>query len=581
MRKIFTIFLIGLINIVSVNLLSGQNKLAGKIYIQDNFDKNKILTETYNFWRYKSNWFSKSNDSISYFVDDRNYKGIVNYGVTFRSKDYRSFHFTENLSMCFLKVEIEKCNYNPKDSIINIEGSISGDWHQEWNELGKNEITKKRIDIFLGEKTDTIKACNLGRIVNKDSIEVKLNSNEIDEFTILDRFPAFYFKKYTHYTANTDGKHSFKISGKVNKNTLLVFGSISFYSEIFDLGSMIYSPNKNSLGKNINKQELDCRPIIINNKLVSNIEKEKTQKQEIIYYTYTQNAENYILARQYAKAKEQYNLLNQNYPILFARDIHNAVRCAILSRDFKTAFLWSEKLALKGIELSYFNSKIFSGMRKNPEWKSFSIKYDSVSKLTKRNWNLKLKKGLDDLLDEDQADYGIENRKSPKALHETTERVTGKLIDLLKKEGFPSEERIGSSVIRDTVLIPFPDFNVLILHAVQQNPKNLNDLKELLDKSSAAFEYDSKRSSNNNNQFDSCFRIYKGNLYNSKSCGRNDLEVRKISFKFSNPNGFIMDYGNFVIEAYDAKNPKAADDYYTKNYNLIMKLTDDWEFYDK
>lgn len=581
MRKIFTIFLIGLINIVSVNLLSGQNKLAGKIYIQDNFDKNKILTETYNFWRYKSNWFSKSNDSISYFVDDRNYKGIVNYGVTFRSKDYRSFHFTENLSMCFLKVEIEKCNYNPKDSIINIEGSISGDWHQEWNELGKNEITKKRIDIFLGEKTDTIKACNLGRIVNKDSIEVKLNSNEIDEFTILDRFPAFYFKKYTHYTANTDGKHSFKISGKVNKNTLLVFGSISFYSEIFDLGSMIYSPNKNSLGKNINKQELDCRPIIINNKLVSNIEKEKTQKQEIIYYTYTQNAENYILARQYAKAKEQYNLLNQNYPILFARDIHNAVRCAILSRDFKTAFLWSEKLALKGIELSYFNSKIFSGMRKNPEWKSFSIKYDSVSKLTKRNWNLKLKKGLDDLLDEDQADYGIENRKSPKALHETTERVTGKLIDLLKKEGFPSEERIGSSVIRDTVLIPFPDFNVLILHAVQQNPKNLNDLKELLDKSSAAFEYDSKRSSNNNNQFDSCFRIYKGNLYNSKSCGRNDIEVRKISFKFSNPNGFIMDYGNFVIEAYDAKNPKAADDYYTKNYNLIMKLTDDWEFYDK
>lgn len=581
MRKIFTIFLIGLINIVSVNLLSGQNKLAGKIYIQDNFDKNKILTETYNFWRYKSNWFSKSNDSISYFVDDRNYKGIVNYGVTFRSKDYRSFHFTENLSMCSLKVEIEKCNYNPKDSIINIEGSISGDWHQEWNELGKNEITKKRIDIFLGEKTDTIKACNLGRIVNKDSIEVKLNSNEIDEFTILDRFPAFYFKKYAHYTANTDGKHSFKISGKVNKNTLLVFGSISFYSEIFDLGSMIYSPNKNSLGKNINKQELDCRPIIINNKLVSNIEKEKTQKQEIIYYTYTQNAENYILARQYVKAKEQYNLLNQNYPILFARDIHNAVRCAILSRDFKTAFLWSEKLALKGIELSYFNSKIFSGMRKNPEWKSFSIKYDSVSKLTKRNWNLKLKKGLDDLLDEDQADYGLENRKSPKALYETTERVTGKLIDLLKKEGFPSEERIGSSVIRDTVLISFPDFNVLILHAVQQNPKNLNDLKELLDKSSAAFEYDSKRSSNNNNQFDSCFRIYKGNLYNSKSCGRNDIEVRKISFKFSNPNGFIMDYGNFVIEAYDAKNPKAADDYYTKNYNLIMKLTDDWEFYDK
>jgi hypothetical protein len=70
-------------------------------------------------------------------------------------------------------------------------------------------------------------------------------------------------------------------------------------------------------------------------------------------------------------------------------------------------------------------------------------------------------------------------------------------------------------------------------------------------------------------------------LYNSKSCGRSDVEIRKISFKFSNPNGFIMDYGNFVVEAYNPGNPKIADDYYAENYNLVMKLTDDWDFYDK
>lgn len=566
---------------MSVNLSFGQNYPKYKAYNQSDFEKNKVFNEVYSL-RIDKNNLGPQEDSTFYFIDARNYKGIINYGVTFRSKNHRNFHFLEYLSMCFLKIEISKCNYNQKDSIINIEGFVSGNWDWGSNQLIQGKKMKSNIDIFLGKKTDTIRAYYLGKTVNRDSVEVKFHNKEANEFTVLDTFPAFYFKKYSHHRTSTQyGRLPFKISGKVTKNTLLAFGSWSTYSEIFDLESMIYYPEKNQQKKVIKKEELDCRPIITNNRLVSDIEKEKTQKQEIIYYTYTQNAENYILARQYVKAKEQYNLLNQNYPILFARDIHNAVRCAILSRDFKTAFLWSEKLALKGIELSYFNSKIFSGMRKNPEWKSFSIKYDSVSKLTKRNWNLKLKKGLDDLLDEDQADYGLENRKSPKALYETTERVTGKLIDLLKKEGFPSEERIGSSVIRDTVLISFPDFNVLILHAVQQNPKNLNDLKELLDKSSAAFEYDSKRSSNNNNQFDSCFRIYKGNLYNSKSCGRNDIEVRKISFKFSNANGFIMDYGNFVIEAYDAKNPKAADDYYTKNYNLIMKLTDDWEFYDK
>ena len=154
-------------------------------------------------------------------------------------------------------------------------------------------------------------------------------------------------------------------------------------------------------------------------------------------------------------------------------------------------------------------------------------------------------------------------------------------ISLLKREGYPSEEKIGSFVKNDTTLISFPDFNVLVLHAVQQKPDNLKELENLLEKSSNSFEYDGKRSANKNDQFDSCFRIYKGNLYNSKSCGRNDLEVRKISFKFKNPNNFIMDYGNFVIEAYNAKNPKESDDYYAQNYNLIMKLTDDWEFYDK
>jgi hypothetical protein len=63
------------------------------------------------------------------------------------------------------------------------------------------------------------------------------------------------------------------------------------------------------------------------------------------------------------------------------------------------------------------------------------------------------------LLNEDQANYGLENRKKPKELYETTERVTDKFIDLLKREGYPSEERIGSHVINDTTLISFPDFN--------------------------------------------------------------------------------------------------------------------------
>ena len=578
MRKIFIVSLIMLINIFFANAALGQSQLTYKTYNQDNFEKNKILDEVYNLRRYKDySWFPNVKDTMPYFVDDRNYKGIVNYGVTFRRKDYRNFHFLENNSMGFLKVEVSKCDYNPKDSSIDIEGFVSGNC----NQLTKNKKIKNYIDIFIGEKTDTINARYFGKMVSAETVEAKLNNKKIDEFTVLDTFPAFYFKNYFYSRTATEGRHPFKISGKLTKNTLLAFGSRGYYSEIFDLGSMIFYPNKNKRKKNTKKEESDCKILMINNKLVSDIKKEKAQKEDINYYTYTQNAENYIMARQYVKAKEQYNLLNQNYPFLFAGDIHNGIRCAVLSRDFKTAFLWSKKLASKGVELSYFNSKIFNGMRKNPDWENFSIKYDSICLLTKKNWNLKLKKELTDLLQEDQVNYGLENRKDPKVLYETTERVTKKLIDLLKREGYPSEEKIGAYVKNDTILIPFPDYNVLIRHAVQQKPKNLAVLNELLDKSINSLEYDSKRSFNNDKEYDSCFHIYKGNLYNSKSCGRNDLMIRKIIFKFSNPSGFIMDYGNFIIAEYNRDNPKEWDDYYKQNYNLIMKLTNDWEFYEK
>ncbi|WP_169338374.1 hypothetical protein [Psychroserpens burtonensis] len=46
--------------------------------------------------------------------------------------------------------------------------------------------------------------------------------------------------------------------------------------------------------------------ILINNKLVTDIEKEKAASNEINYYTYTEKAENYILRRQYGKAKKTY-----------------------------------------------------------------------------------------------------------------------------------------------------------------------------------------------------------------------------------------------------------------------------------
>jgi hypothetical protein len=273
--------------------------------------------------------------------------------------------------------------------------------------------------------------------------------------------------------------------------------------------------------------------------------------------------------------------LDKSYNTLFARDIHNAIRCAILSRDYKCAFYFGKKLARKGIDKKYFNSKMFNVLRKNSEWNQFITVYDSVFTDNKRNINGYLKEQLEKLTEEDQADYGLENRKEPKVLYETTERVTSKLIDLLQKEGYPSEEKIGVCTKNDTILISFPDFNVLIRHAYQQNPKNLLVLNEIIEKSYNVLEYDKKRSGNHRSFGNSCFQIYKGRLYNNKSCGNNDLMVRKIKFGFNNPNNFLVDRGDYIVWEYDEAHAVEKDKFYEENFNFIMKLTDDWNFYEK
>jgi hypothetical protein len=563
----------------------GQSRTYKNSYSQRDFEKNKIYDQTYHLWQYNNRWFPNKNDTLihPYFVDDRNYKGLINYGIQFKSKDFRNFYFIEGLYMRFMKVDYEKVRFNPIDSIIEIEGYISGGW----GDLTKKELSDhsidSQIDVFLGERVDTIKHCYYNKIVNEDYIDVKLNNREINETTILDSFPAFYFKNCSHYRTNSQkGRREFKIRGKVTKNTILAFGGYKCYSEVFDIGSMVYYPKKNNNRKKRKaKEESAFKSLIVNNVLVSDIDKNKLISKEINYYTYTEKAENFILLNQFAKAKEQYNLLNLNYSSLYARDIHNAIRCAILSRDLKTAFTWAKKLADKGVRISYFNAKIFNPLRKSIDWKNFSTQYDSIYNLNQKKINSNLKAQIEQLLNEDQANYGLENRKEPQVLYETTESVTDKLIELLQKEGYPSEEKIGVFTKNDTILIQSPDYNVILRHAVQQKPKGLSRLMELLDKSAKMLEYDKERSSNHKNFPSACYHIYKGNLYKDKSCSNVSLTENKIKFMFKNTNNFIIDFGDFIISEYNKEHPEEYDKYYEGKYNLIMKLTDYWEFYEK
>ena len=190
-----TFILLCIVNNIFIHSVSAQNIRIKSEFSQHDFEKNKIYDETYHLWKYNNLRISNIEDSLHtpFFVDDRNYKGLINYGVTFRSKDFRNFHYLEGRYMHFLNVDFKKILFNANDSIIEIEGYISGGWGDLANKKQLEKGIENHIDVFLGEKIDTIKNCYYSSVVNEEFIEVKLNNREIDETTILDTFPAFYF----------------------------------------------------------------------------------------------------------------------------------------------------------------------------------------------------------------------------------------------------------------------------------------------------------------------------------------------------------------------------------------------------
>ena len=562
MRK-FTLLLAMLYVIAA----SGQEKPKLKTFTQKDFNARQIGVNTYDLWDHQ---MFASGDSIPYFVDPKEYKGIINYGLEFSAEDKKPVTYIEDYSIYFQELTIERCTFNPKDSIAEITGSFSGGW----NIVEMNGASEK-TEIFIGEKRDT-----LFKVTFRPGSFITTYKNHVrKDAIVLDTLPAFYFKKLIYRQGFGGNRKNFSIKCKVNEKSVFALARFSCYTEIYDLGKLFFGPP--IPGKSKPKRDKDAPRfvrIIEKNVQVNN---RKPEKPAPDYYQFTEKAEGYILTRQYAKAKETYAALAQKYPTLFARDIHNAIRVSILSRDMNSAFVWGEKLAAKGVGMPYFKGKLFDGMRKNPQWKAFGVKYDSLSKLAISKQDENLKRQVDALLREDQGNYGLENRKEAPVLYETTVHVTDQFIELLKREGFPTEEKIGVFMKNDTTLITSPDYNVIIRHAVQQKPEGLKELIGLLEQRYEAQEYDMKRSSNHRNFPGACFHIYKGSLYLDKSCGSNDQMVLRMKFMFNNPNGFIMDNGNFIVSEYNKKSPEEWDNYYKERFNLVTKLTDDWEFYEK
>jgi len=570
---------------LTTSVFAQSSKPVVKIFTQKDLNAYQLDQNTYDFIGKDSYMMRHSLDTSGYFLNPAKYKGILNYGVSFEASDKRIFLFIEDYRIFYTDVTFERCIFSVADSIVEIEGRISGGWNamdfkgkppRDVVEVGLGTLEKGKKTIYYPYNSK-----DLYQSKNSEYYTLVSYKGEPKQTTFpLDTLDAAFFSSI-QFKKEFNASLPFKIRCKVTPTTVLSIGKVACFTHFFALGEMVFAQHKKQpkVSPRRPKDAPRFQSIIENNEQVN---RAKPKEETPAYYQLTEQAENYIISRQYAKAKTAYTTLASTYPTLYARDIHNAIRVCILSRDLDSAFWWSEKLATKGVELPYFNSKLVSGLKKNARWKSFSARYDSIAKQAQLKWDIPLKNAMFSLCEEDQSDYGLENRKDSRVLYETTERVTLKLVDLLKQKGFPSEERIGVFVKKDTVLAQSPEFYVVFRHAVQQKPKSLDELNALLDTYYKDFAFDKKRSSTHRNFPGACFHIYKGNLYIDKSCAYNsDSMVRKMVFMFKNPHGFIIDNGNYIISEYNSEDPKEWDDYYENNFNFVQKLTDDWKFYEK
>ncbi|TYB74333.1 hypothetical protein [Bizionia myxarmorum] len=575
--KITNQLILSSILLMFFQFVSSQNL---KTFSQNDLDAHKMKPDTYDFWWDMDDYMLfKNGDSIPYFVDIKDYKGILNYEVEFHLHDGRNTTFIEDFTMNNIHVEIESCSFDENDNKIRISGKVKS--NRQWQGVDN------QIQVAIGEVKDTLAYVHVEHTIFKEKNYITYHGERVEGDLVLDSLKAFYLKNTVRFETSEPYIEKFSIEATINENSVLAFGLGSSFAEIFNIGDMVFLNDKPKI-KNLETiafKDKQPTPIIRKNVAVL----WQTPKVIIVpeYYQVIDKAEQFILRKQYgAAAKEYNNFLTSNHYV-YARDIHNAVRSAILSRDYKTAIIWSEKLVAKGVGLAYFEAPIFNRIEKQIEWQDFLNNFDDFHEVFLKTQDTVLIKKLKAIVDLDQKYYV--GRAKGEYSHADAVAITEindiSLIELIGEHGFPTEEKIGVTLNNEHIIGGYPRYYVLIYHSKQSNSPSWANLNEIRKTAYSKFEYDAYRDGLETilKNGETCFSVYKGNLYLEKGCNLDNLQkpLKQIRFGFNNQNDFIISFSEFSVFPYEADNDAANDSFMKERYDFVEKLTDDWFWYEK
>lgn len=189
------------------------------------------------------------------------------------------------------------------------------------------------------------------------------------------------------------------------------------------------------------------------------------------YESNVNQAELFLLDKKYSDALFFYKGSYAVNDYCLGVDCYNAMLCSLYVDDFDEFTFWAFELANKGINISFFQSKIFNELKENENWDSFAKNISVKNKHFVANHNDKLKKSLQYLVEQDQEQYcklqyGYDSSLAQNALNMTF-RIDLEAKKLIEQYEDFSEEKIGLNIINDTILSRTPVFWALSRHNFQ------------------------------------------------------------------------------------------------------------------
>ncbi|MEN9610825.1 MAG: hypothetical protein RLZZ628_1639 [Bacteroidota bacterium] len=190
------------------------------------------------------------------------------------------------------------------------------------------------------------------------------------------------------------------------------------------------------------------------------------------YYTYVQQAQTSIVAKNYPLALASYQQAAL-YLSPFGTDSYNACLCAIRCQRFEEAIPFADQLIRKGVPLSFFikNSKL------NPLTQQ-SVWNDYRNTQPKPTLDTALRERLEQLLELDQR-YRKDDLYTRDSIRVVDAHIEKEMDTIFKTYGYPSERLIGVWIVVDTVLSGnWSPFDVLLIHQIKRKNQKYIDFLE-------------------------------------------------------------------------------------------------------